>query len=95
VTLARGIALGGLTVGVLDGLDAVVFFGLRGVTATRIFQAIASGLLGRIAFQGRARTTVIPSDHGAVAQRCPAVARRPRALDRAARRAGRDRLLPR
>jgi hypothetical protein len=57
--LARGIALGGLTVGVLDGLDAIVFFGLRGVTATRIFQAIASGLLGRTAFQGGARTAAL------------------------------------
>jgi|CXWL01.1.fsa_nt_gi hypothetical protein len=48
----RAIALGGLTVGVLDGLDAIIFFGLRGVGPTRIFQAIAAGLLGPQSFQG-------------------------------------------
>jgi hypothetical protein len=52
VTLARAIAWGGLTVAVLDGLDAVVFFGLRGVSPVRIFQAIAAGLLGSASFQG-------------------------------------------
>ena len=30
-TPARALLLGGLTVGVLDGFDALVFFGLRGV----------------------------------------------------------------
>ncbi|MGH7675957.1 MAG: hypothetical protein ACREMV_11865 [Gemmatimonadales bacterium] len=49
---SRAIALGALAVAVLDGLDAVVFFGLRGVPPVRIFQAIASGLLGRAAFGG-------------------------------------------
>ena len=44
--------MGGLTVAVLDGLDAVIFFGFRGVSPGRIFQAIAAGLLGRAAFQG-------------------------------------------
>ena len=29
VTIPRAIALGGLTIGVLDALDAIVFFGLR------------------------------------------------------------------
>ena len=44
----RAVVLGGLTVGVLDGLDAVVFFGLRsGVGPVRIFKGIAGGLLGR------------------------------------------------
>jgi len=51
-TPARALLLGGLTVGVLDGLDALVFFGLRGVTPVRLFQGIASGLLGRSAFSG-------------------------------------------
>jgi hypothetical protein len=54
MTLGRAIVLGGFTVGVLDGLDAVVFFGLRGVPPPRIFQGIASGLLGAWAFQGGA-----------------------------------------
>jgi hypothetical protein len=43
----RAILYGGLTVGILDGLDAVVFFGLRsGVGPLRIFKGIAGGLLG-------------------------------------------------
>lgn len=48
----RALLLGTLTVGVLDGLDAVIFFGLRGVAPVRVFQGIASGLLGRSAFAG-------------------------------------------
>lgn len=43
----RTILFGGLAIGILDGLDAVIFFGLRGVSATRIFQSIAAGVLGR------------------------------------------------
>ena len=47
MTPARAIAYGGLTVGALDGLDAVVFFGLRsGVSPLRIFKGIAGGVLG-------------------------------------------------
>lgn len=45
------ILLGGLLAGVLDGLDAVVFFGWTvGVSPGRIFQHIASGLLGASSF---------------------------------------------
>jgi len=48
VTAAKAIAFGGLTVGVLDGLDAIVFFGLRnGIGPLRIFKGIAGGVLGR------------------------------------------------
>lgn len=43
----RALLLGALTVGVLDILDAFVFFGFRGVPPLRILQAIASGVLGR------------------------------------------------
>jgi hypothetical protein len=44
----RAIVYGGLTVAVIDGLDAIVFFGLRsGVGPVRIFKGIAGGLLGR------------------------------------------------
>jgi hypothetical protein len=39
-----------LLVGTLDISDAFIFFGLRGVTPTRILQGIASGVLGRAAF---------------------------------------------
>jgi hypothetical protein len=48
----RPILYGSLVVGTLDALDAVVFFGLRGVKPIRIFQSIAAGLIGRSAFQG-------------------------------------------
>src|SRR5450755_1478849 len=54
------ILLGGLIAGVLDGLDAVVFYGLSfGVTPTALFQHIASGLLGTGSFRGGWYTTVL------------------------------------
>lgn len=56
---ARAILLGGLVVGVLDGLDAVVFFGIRGVAPIRIFQSIAGGVMGRAAFTGGIRTALL------------------------------------
>lgn len=55
----RAILCGGLTVGILDGLDAVIFFGLRGAPPARIGQAIAAGLLGKAAFQGGAATALL------------------------------------
>lgn len=58
-TPARALLLGGLTVAVLDGLDALVFFGLRGVPPARVFQGIASGLLGRSAFAGGMATALL------------------------------------
>ena len=42
----RALLLGALTVGVLDIVDALAFFGMRGVPPLRILQAIASGLVG-------------------------------------------------
>jgi hypothetical protein len=55
----EAILVGGLVAGVLDGLDAVVFYRLyAGVPAFRIFQHIASGLLGAGAVQG-GRLTVL------------------------------------
>lgn len=49
----RALLYGGLAVGILDALDAIVFFGLRsGATPMRVFQGIASGLLGRSAMTG-------------------------------------------
>ncbi len=49
----------GLTCGVLDGLSATVVSALFGGTPIRLFQGIASGLLGRNAFQGGAGTAVL------------------------------------
>ena len=59
MSTGRALFYGTLVVGILDGLDAVVFFGLRGVQPTRIFQAIASGLLGRAAFSGGLGTALL------------------------------------
>lgn len=58
-TPAVFILLGGLTVGLLDLIDAIVFFGMRGVAAIRIPQSIAAGLLGRAAFQGGFRSAAV------------------------------------
>ena len=52
LTPAKALLFGTLAVALLDGLDAVIFFGLRGVKPILIFQSIASGLLGKSAFQG-------------------------------------------
>jgi hypothetical protein len=49
---ARRILLGGLIVGTLDFLDAMIFFTLRGARPQAIFQAVAGGFLGREAYQG-------------------------------------------
>ena len=54
------ILVGGLIAGVLDGLDAVVYYGwASGVTPGRLFQHIASGLLGARAFRGGWATTLL------------------------------------
>ncbi len=55
----RLLALGGLVVGVLDILDAFVFFGLRGIPLIAIPQSIASGLLGRAAYRGGVPTAAL------------------------------------
>ena len=43
---------GGLTAGVLDIADAFIVTTINGGTPTRVLQAIASGMLGREAYQG-------------------------------------------
>ena len=43
---------GGLAIGVLDGIAAVINAALNGVTPTRVFQYISSSLLGAEAFNG-------------------------------------------
>ena len=88
-TPGRALLLGGLTVGVLDGLDALVFFGLRGVSPARLFQGIASGLLGRSAFGGGMATALlgvllhffiafaVVTTYHVAARRIPGLTRRP------------------
>jgi hypothetical protein len=50
------ILYGGLTVGLLDACDAVLFFGSRGAAPDRIAKHVASGLLGMSSFDGGAAT---------------------------------------
>jgi len=51
--LLRGILPGGIVAGILDGLDATIFYKLAfGVPPAWLFQNIASGLLGRASFRG-------------------------------------------
>ena len=45
-----------MAVGILDGLAAVVTAAVRGISPDRVFQYIASGILGRAAFEGGAAT---------------------------------------
>lgn len=57
LSVGKAILLGTCIVGVLDGLDAVVLSWVRsGVAPTRVFQFIASGLIGRDAFSGGVAT---------------------------------------
>jgi hypothetical protein len=49
--LLRAILLGGLACAVLDAVAATIDFGIRGVSFTRLWQGVASGLLGSASFQ--------------------------------------------
>ena len=55
----QAILLGGLGAGVLDFTAACVTNASRGVTPMRIGQSIASGLLGRAAFNGGYKTAAL------------------------------------
>jgi hypothetical protein len=60
LTPAQALFFGTLTVGVLDLLDAIVFYHFRGVAPIRIPQSIAAGLLGRTAAaQGGLQTAAL------------------------------------
>ena len=59
LSTAGALAIGTLAVGVLDILDAFLFFGLRGAQPVGILQSIASGVLGRAAYQGGLRTAAL------------------------------------
>lgn len=54
---ALGLCL--LIAGTLDISDALIFYGLRGVSPERLLQNIASGLVGRTAFQGGLTTALL------------------------------------
>jgi hypothetical protein len=54
------ILYGGLVVGILDGLFALIFYGLiLGAQPLRIFQSITAGLLGRAAYEGGTQTFLL------------------------------------
>jgi hypothetical protein len=56
----RAILLGGLIAGTIDISYACIFSYLRrGTSPVRILQSVASGALGRSAFEGGARTAVL------------------------------------
>ncbi len=59
MSTAGALVAGTLAVGVLDILDAFIFFGLRGASPIGILQSIASGVLGRAAYQGGVRTAAL------------------------------------
>jgi hypothetical protein len=79
----------GLVAGLLDILDPIVFYGLRGVAPIRILQSVAAGLLGPDAFAGGWPTaglglalhlfiaTVVAAVFVAAARRTPLLRARP------------------
>lgn len=56
---AFAILVGGAIAGALDITYAIVFSGFRGVSATRVLQSVASGLLGPAAYEGGRPTAVL------------------------------------
>ena len=55
----QAILIGGLAIGSLDGVAATINAGLHGVGFTRLWQFVASGLLGRASFEGGAGTAAL------------------------------------
>jgi hypothetical protein len=55
----KTIVYGGLCVGILDGLAATINAGLKGVSPDKVFQYIASGLIGREASFGGGAATIV------------------------------------
>lgn len=49
---SRAIGWSGLIAGTLDIMDAIVFYGQRGVKPIRILQSISAGILGSAAYRG-------------------------------------------
>ena len=88
-SIARAVVLGGLLGGALDLLFAVSFAGYNGAAPSRVFEAIASGLLGDVAFSGGGGVEALgvichfglsilwAALFAALAWRAPALTRRP------------------
>ncbi len=56
---ARAISIAGSAVGAMDITSALIMAVLRGSTPTRLLQFVASGLIGRRAFQGGMATAAL------------------------------------
>ena len=48
----KAVILGGVVAGAFDITYAFIFYGMRGIPATRILQSVASGLLGQASYSG-------------------------------------------
>ena len=59
LTSARAIFWGGLVAGVLDAVDGVIAFGTQGLNPIQVLQYIASGALGKSAFEGGIATAAL------------------------------------
>jgi len=55
----KAILVGAVVAAILDIVDPILFFGLRGVAPIKIPQSIASGVLGRGAYSGGLRTALL------------------------------------
>ena len=59
LTNAQAIFWGGLAAGILDAVDGVIAFGTQGLNPIQVLQYIASGALGKSAFQGGLATAAL------------------------------------
>jgi uncharacterized membrane protein YagU involved in acid resistance len=59
LTNVRAIFWGGLIAGVLDAIDGVIAYGTQGLNPVQVLQYIASGALGKSAFQGGLTTAAL------------------------------------
>jgi hypothetical protein len=59
LTNAQAIFWGGLVAGILDAVDGVIAFGTQGLNPIQVLQYIASGALGKSAFQGGLATAAL------------------------------------
>ena len=59
LTSMQAIFGGGLIAGVLDAIDGVIAYGAQGLNPIQVLQYIASGALGKSAFQGGLATAAL------------------------------------
>jgi hypothetical protein len=59
LTNVEAISWGGLIAGVLDAIDGVIAYGTQGLSPIQVLQYIASGALGKSAFEGGLATAAL------------------------------------